>query len=271
VPSAPSAGPFLVTTDGFLGLVPFEALDAGEGSEYVPLLMRRDVAYLRYADATAGTPRALPGVILADVEPSKRLLRRYPFQPELEEAVAEGEAAAALFPDARFLTGDSASKANLTSTWENASFVYIAAHVLRDPQVPYLMLIPLASPGESAGPDAAYLDVTDIRAADLSNCRVVILSGCSSGAPYLESRIAGPSLGDAFLDSGAGAVVHTFWDIGDVEARKLMTSFMQTWSGPHGSDIRTLCDVRRAAYLSSKKEAGKPFGWASYAIEIGRL
>lgn len=300
VKPTPSEQPFLVTADGFLGLIPFETFDMGEGDEYTPLLMHRDVAYLRYTDWAEGprgsalphipasprgsagphtpvgphipdsTTRAYPGVILVNAEPSKGLLKRYPFQPELEEVMAEGETVATMNPGARFLAGSSASKSNLLSMWENASFIYMAAHMLRDPQVPYLMLIPLASTDEPSGPDAAYLDVTDIRAADFGRCRIVILSGCSSGSPYLEARIAGPSLGDVFLDAGAGAVVHTFWDVLDSDARQLMTAYIRKWDSPGFSNIRALCDVRRTAFQSSG-EARHPFGWAAYSIKLGRL
>lgn len=277
VPSTPSEQPFLITTDGFLGLIPFETFDIGEGNEYSPLLMHRDVAYLRFIDGTAAGPQASagitqasPGVILVNAEPSKELLKRYPFQPDLEEVMAEGETVASLNPGARFLAGHSASKSNLSSMWENASFIYVAAHMLRDRQVPYLMLIPLALPYEPSSPDAAYLDVADIRAADFGKCRIVILSGCSSGAPYLETRIAGPSLGDAFLDAGAGAVVHTFWDVLDIDARRLMTAYIRTWASPGFSNIHALCNVRRRAFRSSGG-ARHPFGWASYSIKVGRL
>jgi hypothetical protein len=269
---APStaAEPFFITTDSFLGLIPFETFDIGDGKEYMPLLLRRDVAYLRHADAFVTAAEKAPGVVLVSAMPSKALRKRYPFQPELKEAFAEGETVAALNPDAVFLSGESASKKNLLSVWEKTSFIYMAAHMLRDPQVPYLMLIPLVSPDEIAGPDAAFLDISDIRSADFSNCRTVILSGCSSGAPYLDAGISGPSLGDAFLDSGAGAVVHTFWDIPDSDARRLMTSYVRTWTDPGFSAIHALCRVRREELMSSKHDR-HPFGWAAYSIKIGRL
>jgi hypothetical protein len=266
---ARSAGPFFITAGGFLGLIPFETFDVGTGDEYIPLLMHHDVAYLRHADRFGGPGEGPPGVILVNEKPSKELLKRYPFQSELEAVIPEGETVAALNPGARLLVGDSASKSNLISAWEDASFIYMAAHMLRDPQVPYLMLIPLAPAAEPAGPDAAYLDVTDIRAADFRACRLVILSGCSSGAPYLEARIAGPSLADVFLDAGAGAVVHTFWDVPDREARRLMTSYVRTWGNPDFSRVRALCDIRRAAFQSPRPD-DHPFGWASYGIKIGR-
>ena len=296
----PSSGePFLVTTDGFLGAVPFETFDVGTGAEYIPLLMSRDVAYLHFAGepvegaehgvgitfGASGTDRdidgaaalsgidgrdAAPGVILVNAAPSRSLLKRYPFQPALEEVMAEGMAVSSAHPEAVLLAGEAASKSNLVSIWERVSFIYIAAHMLRDPQVPYLMLIPLASLGDGEAPDEAYLDIADIRAADFDGCRTVVLSGCSSGAPYLEARISGPSLGDAFLDAGAAAVIHTFWDVPDRGARRLMTAYLEGGESTGIPGIRALCDVRRTAFRSSE-HARHPFGWAAYSIKIGRL
>ncbi len=262
--------PFLVTADGFLARIPFETFNVGNEDVYTPLLSQRDVAYLRYADRFAGASSSDPGVIVINARPSKELLKRYPFYQVLREVLPEGQAVAALNPNARFLAGEAATKTNLRSVWEDASFVYLAAHMLRDPQVPYLMLIPLATTGDSPAPDAAYLDITDIREADLSRCSLVVLSGCSSGEPYVARHNAGPSLGDAFLDAGAGAVVQTFWDVKDEEARQLMTSYVQSWESLGAGKIRALCETRRRA-IPSPAAGGRSFAWASYAIKIGGL
>ncbi|NIO29195.1 MAG: CHAT domain-containing protein [Candidatus Latescibacteria bacterium] len=268
--NAQSDTPFLITTHGFLSRIPFEAFNIGAEGEYTPLLMHRDVAYLRHADPSGDRPNTNPGVILVNAKPSKELRKRYPFQQELQNALAEGEAVASRNPGAAFLTGAAATKTNLRSSWGNASFIYLAAHTLRDPEAPYLMLIPLAPSDVPSAPDASYLDISDIRATDLSNCNIVVLSGCSSGAPYVEARSVGPSLGDAFLDAGAGAVVQTFWDVRDDEARKLMTSYIQTWGSPGISKIRALCNAKRMA-LQPPEGARYPFWWASYSIKLGKL
>jgi tetratricopeptide (TPR) repeat protein len=265
---SPSAeGPFLITTDGFLSSVPFEAFDVGSEGEYIPLLMRRDVAYLRYATDVDGTPSTKPGVILVNAVTSNEAASgRFP-RPDLAEAVIEGETLAALEPGSRLLTGEDATKANLRSLWTDAPFVYIAAHMLRDPQVPYLMLVPLAVPDGPAAPDAGYLDFDDARAAELSRCRIVVLSGCSSGAPYVDIENAAPSLGDAFIDAGAHAVVQTYWDVRDEDARALMARFVPLWRDPGVSGVHALCEARRTVF----RETGGmvAFGrWASFYIEI---
>jgi hypothetical protein len=262
--------PFFITTDGFLGRIPFETFDVEPEGAYTPLLRLRDVAYLRYAGEPTGVPGTDPGVILINAKPSSELQKRYPFQRILREVEPEGRTVAALNPDARFLAGEAATKSNLNSVWEDASFIYLAAHTLRDPQVPYLMLIPLATTGVTPVPETAYLDITDIRTADLSDCSLVVLSGCSSGEPYVEIRNTGPSLGDAFLDAGAGAVVQTFWDVRDDEARRLMTSYVQSWGSPGLHKIRALCESRRRM-IPSQADSSLSFGWASYSIKTGEL
>ncbi len=264
------SAPFLITVDGFLGQIAFEALDIDTGDAYTPLLLNRDVAYVRRANPPVDEPASARGVILVNSKPEGRLLARHPFHPELSGVEMEGKTVAELDPTAIFLSQASGTKVNLTSVWDNASYVYIAAHMLGNPGIPYLTVIPLAVPSDDLPPEAAYLDISDIRAADLHQCDIVVLSGCSSGAPYVEGGAVGPSLGDAFLDAGAGAAVHTFWDVRDEDARQLMKSFVQEWQGGEKSKIRALCDARRQT-LRGPSGIQHPFSWASYSIKVSRL
>jgi CHAT domain-containing protein len=261
---------FLITPDEFLGRIPFESFNVGTEEQYLPLLSRQDVAYLRYMDKAPDRTAADPGVIVVNAQISKELDQQYIFQKELSQAHIEAEAAVAIDPHARYLEGDSASKSNLLSSWEDASFIYFASHIFRNPEVPYLMLVPLTPPKATAGPHASYLDLTDIRSADFNKCNLVVLSGCSSGAPYIDAHTAGPSLGDAFLDAGAAAVIQTFWDVRDDDASELMTSFVNTWKKPGFDRIHSLCEIRRRA-MQSPQGFRHPSVWAAYAIKVGKL
>jgi hypothetical protein len=264
--SSPADGPFLITTDGFLSGVPFEAFDVGGEEQYTPLLLRRDVAYLRRSAGADRPPSEEPGVILANAATSHDAARRRLPRTELVEALREGGTLAALEPDSRMLVGEDATKAGLRSLWQDAPFLYIATHMLRDPQVPYLMLVPLAGPAEPAAPDAGYLEFDDIRAADFGRCEIVVLSGCASGAPYVDIRNAAPSLGDAFLDAGARSVVQTFWDVKDEDAGQLMARFIPMWRNPAMDDVRALNEARRFVF---RKSGGMEniSAWASFYIE----
>ncbi len=260
----------LITADDFLGRIPFEAFDVGGGREYMPLLMKRDVAYLRRPSAAPGRASIDPGIILVNDKLSQEHRMRYPFHQPLPQALIEAETMAALEPNGTLLTGASATKSNLLSVWETAPFVYFVTHTLRDPQVPYLMLIPLAVPEGPAAPDASYLDFSDIRGADFRRCKLVVLSGCSSGAPYVNERNSAPSLGDAFLDAGADAVVQTFWDVRDDDAKQLMTLFIPEWKSGASTSIRALCDAKRTMIRRSNGVQHLS-RWAPFFIKLGGL
>lgn len=267
---ANSSGPILITAEGFLSLIPFEAFGVPGTDQYVPLIQNHDVAYIRYFDSPTKRTASRPGVIVVNSRPSETLQRRYPLQKELKEARLEGETIAALSPDAVRLFDEEARKSDLRTVWDDAAFAYFATHTIQDPQVPYLFLIPLAEPVGVSAPDETYLDVTDIREADLGGCELVALSGCSSGLPYMEADKTGPSLGDAFLDSGAGAVIQTFWDVRDDEAREFMTSYIRDWNGLGPDKIKALSETRRE-FLSGPSGVQHPSRWASYSIKLARL
>jgi CHAT domain-containing protein len=188
--------------------------------------------------------------------------------PALREAEEEGKTVGAFDPSAVLIAGDSATKQNLTRLWGDAPYLYVAAHTVAG--VPYIAALVLAEPAGDRAPDETVLDVTDIRAADLTRCRVVVLSGCSSGSPYVAAKGAAPSLGDAFLDAGAVAVVHTFWDVQDEDARRIGTSFIEKRTAAKTGDIRALSDARRSE-IRGPLGVRHPSRWAAYAITVSRL
>lgn len=264
--------PLFVTADGALAHLPFETLDVGGAGEYRPLLFDRDVAYLRHADKRlTGNETLRGGVILANSSAAGNTRGGNTPVRDLAEALAEGREVYSMRPGSAFLCGDSTTKHNLASRWENGSFLYVATHVVRDPDAPYLALIPLANPYR-LGPAASYLEVRDIRLADLRKNNIVVLSGCASGAPYKAARSQAPGLGDVFLDAGAGVVIHTFWDVRDDTAKDLMTAFVGKW-GTNTSSMglmRSFSDAKRAA-ARGPNGVRHPFDWAAYTIKVGRL
>lgn len=265
--AAPEETPLLlVTADGELGAFPFEALDAGSGETYEPLLGRMDVAYLRHARRGRNAP-AEPGIIFSS---EGRSDLRGAAAPRLTAALRECRLLAILDPEAHVAENEAATKEALAARWESAGYIYIASHALRKPDAPYLTLIPLApAPGGDA-PERANLDFADARSADLSRCRLVVLSGCSTGAPYIDERAAGPAFGDAFLDGGAEAVIETFWDVGDEAAAAIMADFNRMWKRDGETPISALCGARRSA-MRGPRGIRTPGSWAAYAIKLGAI
>jgi len=268
---AAAGGPrlILVSPDGYLGAFPFETLNVAAGGEgYRPLLDRADVAYLRY-DVRPPAPVRVeePGVVVADPVHSPDFEHRYATLGSLPEARREAEAVIARSPSSTLLRGGQATRRALLATWENARFLYIASHFVRDAEVPYLVFLPMA-PEKEEGGDAgsSYLDLGEIRSADLTRCSLVVLSGCASGVPYSDVARSGPGLGDAFLDAGAGSVIETFWHVDDGESAGLMQRWTARWAGGT-SPLRSLGEVRRAAF----RRGAPPQVWAAYGIELAGL
>lgn len=260
----------LITGDGFLSSFPFETLNLSADGSYFPLLADRDVAYVRtLAPPSPGGPKGIDLLLINPKLPAS-MRRRLSLQQELTKAPAEAAAVSSYLSDPVVLEGHSATKQRLSDVWENASFIYLAAHFLTNPETPYLTLLPLAEVDGDAGPASGYVEIRDILSSDLRKCRLAVLSGCATGAPYMLGESVAPSFGDAFLDAGADAVVQTFWDVRDDRARDLMSEFMRVWKSVGESPVRALCDARRAA-LQGPNGVRHPFNWAAYSIKLARL
>ncbi len=252
----------LVTPDAWLGAFPFEVLNVSRAG-YTPLLATHDVAYLRPGVASKAAPVVGPPLVFVSPEGQGDSTHRFPFQPVLQAPADEAAAVRSVLPGARLLSGERATSQSLLSSWKNSNLVYVIGHIVRDPEAPYMMMIPAASAGEDRSKDA-YVEVADIRSTDLSRCELVVLSGCSSGLPYTGQGASAPSLAQACIDAGARSVVHTFWDIEDRQASELMTAFINKRSEGMSS-VRALAEARRARM---QLDGASNFHWASYGILI---
>jgi CHAT domain-containing protein len=151
------------------------------------------------------------------------------------------------FPTTEVLERHAATKAALRARWQTAPLLYFAAHVVQDPQIPYLAFLPLAATeGADVQVQDSNLEVADVRRADLRGCELVVLSGCATGAPYVGVRTTSPSLGDAFLDAGAHAVVHTYWPVRDDAAATVMAAFIDHYARSRDA-VEALAWARREA------------------------
>jgi CHAT domain-containing protein len=79
--------------------------------------------------------------------------------------------------------------------------------------------------------------------------------------------VASPSLGDAFIDAGARAVVGTFWSVRDDAAARAMREFARVYDGRGADAVAALCASRRRML----HEGASAHEWAAYAITLGGL
>ncbi|MEZ4648362.1 MAG: CHAT domain-containing protein [Candidatus Eisenbacteria bacterium] len=267
--------PLLISVTGTLRLLPFEALPIA-GTTYTPILMRHEVAYLRlqrdvsYPDYDwRGRPRTrglapAPGLIVTQPHLPKEIRRRYGGLVDLVGGDREAQHLRALSSGAQVLEGADASQERLRSCWDGAEFIYFATHVVRDPENPFWTFLPVAAPPRAA-PDESRLEVIDILHARLGLTKLVVLSGCASGAPHVAPGNVSPSLADAFLDAGAEKVVQTFWNVHDEESTELMIRFQDAWLRDGLDPVAALARARRERFESGVTH---PFYWAAYAVQM---
>jgi len=263
-PSGP--GLLLVSANDCLAQLPFEALNLSANS-YEALLQHADVARLRSWSRERLVAGADSTLVISSPRYSDTIRRRYSILSEaLPLAAAEAASVRQLLPRSIGLAGATATKANVLTQWERARVIYFAGHLVRDPDVPYLSFIPMAETA-SGHEDDFYLEVADVRSADLRRCKLAVLSSCGSGMPYSNGRVRAPSLADAFIDAGADAVVSTAWAVRDEDAAPVMDAFMRRYANGGTDPVVALCAVRRAL----ARDTPDPRAWAAFSITIGQL
>jgi hypothetical protein len=255
-----------VTPDGPLDLLPFEVLNLAP-DRLEPLILQHDVAYVRSVGSRSGRLAMGTPSILVDPLATPEVRRRYGIAGALEQAPREAAGAIRAWPGARLLAADTATKDAVLTSWRTAPQIYVAAHLVRDPEIPFLAFFPVAKSRGDASTDG-YLELADVRGLDLRGCRLAVLSACASGQPYLAARgRAGPSMGDAFLDAGAGAVVEAFWPVEDEEAGRFMKAFLSEWERKGHDPVRGLNEARRQA-LEAGRGVQNTWAWAVWSVRV---
>ncbi len=263
----------LVSADRSLARIPFDVLSVS-GNAYVPIGRAWDVAWFHGLPGAPSRERAphLPkgtALVFADPRPSPEVLRRFAEGAGLPLAIEEAGEVARMIPGSTLRTGVDASTHALFDSWESARFIHIAAHVIRDPEIPFITFIPLGAAQTNEEIAESTLDDPEIRHADLSGCELVVLSACGSGAPFVDLTVDAPSLSESFLDAGAHAVIHTQWAVRDDDAARLMKSFVRHWRERGLSPVQALNEAKRdAAAAAPNGLLPDPASWGAFSISL---
>jgi CHAT domain-containing protein len=263
----------LVSPDGPLALLPFDALvrEGAAGTERV--LERWEIAYVPSATVSVvlrdgRTPAGSGIVALGDpsssdeTESSGAALRRFGRMRRLPGAADEVRAIGALFaPDQRtLLLRETATGADLSRALSRApgrlAALHLACHGRVDTERPRLTGLVLAG-GEILSVD----DVYRMRVpADL-----VVLSACDTGRGKILLGEGAINLARAFLFAGASRVVVSNWAVSDDATRALMVAFYARML----SDGLPPGDALRAAKVEMLRAGGAfahPAHWAAFVL-----
>ena len=280
----------LVSPDGNLNLLPFEALiDARgrfriEGYAINYLTSGRDLLRMQVARASRSAPVIVADPLFGEPAPARAAHRRGTagddpraiyFAP-LAGTAAEGRAIKALFPEATLFTGRRASKAALQRT-DAPLMLHIASHGFFMREAPGAQTqgttADTANPLLRSGLALAGANLTDESGNDgilwaleasrlnLWGTKLVTLSACDTGVGEVRNGEGVYGLRRAFVLAGAETIVMSLWPVSDYLTHEMMTAYYTGLRAGLGRG-----DALRHAKLAMLKRQGRrhPFYWASF-------
>jgi CHAT domain-containing protein/Tfp pilus assembly protein PilF len=278
----------LISPDGALNLVPFEAL-VDEDGHY--LVERRAVTYVTsgrdllrlqgrrretagaviVADPLFGEPRGADRLVGAGAVPRATSLDRARREPSryfapLRGTAEEARAIHALVPEAVLLDGGRATKASLEAL-HAPRLLHIASHAYflddRGPQsvVNPLLRSGIALAGANVTPAAGILTALEASGLDLWGTQLVTLSACDTGTGEVRDGEGVYGLRRAFTLAGAEALVMSLWATTDTASRDIMTTFYERLHAGAGRG-----DALREAKLAilGRPHRRHPYYWAAF-------
>jgi CHAT domain-containing protein len=233
-----------IVPHGLLHFLPFHAFF--DGRNY--LIDRFEVSYapsasvLRYClekpDVTGAAPLILG--VADDLAPMVD-----------EEVRALGQ----VFPEARNLSGEAATRSAFANAAETASFVHVATHATFRQDNPMFSSFKLSD---------GYVTALDLFS---MNCQtnLVTLSSCKSGLSEVSGGDDLLGLMRGFLYAGARSLLLSLWSVSDESTVLLMTEFYKQWQGGSSKtkSLQSAMQAVRASYPN-------PFFWAPFIL-VGKV
>lgn len=288
---------FLISPEGKLSLIPFEALvDEGdryliENYSFTYLTSGRDLVRMRterasksgplvVANPAFGEPSAMKGPETArrKAAPSRGLAETY-FAP-LTGTAQEAKSIGGIFPNAKFLIARQATETALRRV-AAPSILHIATHgffldddgngsaALAKPRIENPLLrsgLALAGANRrNGGSDDGILTALEASGLDLWGTKLVVLSACDTGVGEVRGGEGVYGLRRAFVLAGAESLVMSLWPISDAATLGLMTNYYKNLKQGIGRGPA----LRRVQMEMLKRtDRRHPFYWASF-IQYG--
>jgi len=142
---------------------------------------------------------------------------------------------------------------------------HLATHGIADPASSSFSGLVLSLVDPQGTPLYGYLHARDISQLKI-DADLVVLSSCSSSVGTISEDAADGGLTYAFLHSGVGRVVSTFWVVDDDASRDLMLSFYRHLTVDHQEPERALEEAQ--LNLLHNTRFANPYFWAGYALTV---
>jgi CHAT domain-containing protein len=275
----------LISPDGVLHLLPFEALRDGTGNLVIG---SKVVSYTPSASVLQAlrtqrprTPASLPLLAVGDVDYRFIRLPSRATQNSLAAAILRGIATltgsqlenlpasrdevlsigAILGGDTQLLLGQDATETRFKALpLSDFRVIHLSVHAISDPQYPDRAALILGSDPKT--PDDGLLQVREIVRLPL-NADLVTLSACDTGIGTVEGQAGVVSLEQAFLMSGARTVAASLWKVEDRSTTTLMKGFYLHLA-QHDDKASALAHAKRD--LLERYGELSPYYWAGFVL-----
>ena len=250
----------ILDVDGPAGQIPFEVIPLPNGGylgERFSLEIGPGIDERR--DSVSAEPLLDPSLVLLVGSPRAAGADASLFPP-LADVVSEVESVSELFPRHLLLTKDAATPLAVTQALARATIFHFAGHAVNSSQHVGLLLAAEKSGGVAA---SGFLSATDLTPRELANCRLAVLSACST-AGMKKSGIAEPdSLARALLAAGIRQIVASRWPVDSRATRTLMIRFY--------SELKQGQPVVRALRIANQQlrdapETRHPYYWSAFSV-----
>ena len=168
--------------------------------------------------------------------------------PLVEEELAK---ISRLFPSARVLQGENATRAGFVENCTESSFIHIATHAVFRQDNPMFSSFKLAD---------GYFTAFDLFSMSCPT-NLVTLSGCQSGVSEVTGSDDLLGLMRGFLYAGARSLLLSLWNVNDESTAALMVNFYREWQ--KGTDKSK---ALRQAMLMVRNDHPNPFYWAPFLL-----
>lgn len=168
---------------------------------------------------------------------------------------------------AMVVVGVDANKSSvMAAPFLDNDIIHFATHGVVDDVEPRRSGLVLSAFSNAGEPIDRFLSASDIAQLTI-NSKLVVLSGCETGAGRIVSGEGVHSLSQAFLTAGARQVVSSLWRIPDQATAQLMTAFYEQLLVAGVRPEIALINAQNA--LRQDRRWREPYFWAGFTI-VGR-
>lgn len=259
----------LISPDGILHALPFEALVVAEGKtgfrfeRHTYWIQKHAIGYVQSAGAwlqlrerAAGHTPASLLAFAPDFNRNSRGLK--PLLYNVQEINAVREVAGGLARE-----GAEATKQEFLRLGPGRGVLLLSTHGVMNERQPAASYVAFTEPGGNS-PVEGILSVGEIYGLQLP-AELIVLSACQTAAGIVYRGEGIQSIARAFQCAGAGSLLAARWNVDDERTPDLMRDlFERLWEGDNKT--RALASARRRYLEDNKDAAAHPYFWAGFSV-----